>query len=74
MNNNNSHIAKVHEETATRNAQMAVKRVGEVETKLIERIEKLESTVSTMESKLNQLEQKYYALLSKNFSSGSTSE
>lgn len=53
---------------------MAVKRVGEVETKLIERIEKLESTVSTMESKLNQLEQKYYALLSKNFSSGSTSE
>ncbi len=67
------HIAKAHEEVATKNAQVAVKRVSEVEATLTERIVYLENVAASMQGELKQLQNKYNLLLTKNFDGGSTS-
>ncbi len=73
MSETDRHIAKAHEEVATRNAQVAVKRVGEVEITLTERLQHLENIVANMHGEIQQLQQKYNLLLTKSFNGGSTS-
>lgn len=69
----NDLIAQVHQETATRNAQTAVKAVKDLSSELKERVDRLEGLVANMHNKQCDLERKYNLLLSKSFSGGSTS-
>jgi hypothetical protein len=73
MSEENPHIAKVHQETATRNAQVAVKQSNDTREELLNRMIHLEALVTTQQSEIQQLHQKYNLLLTKQFNGGSTS-
>jgi hypothetical protein len=67
------HIAKAHQEIATRNSMSAVKAAQDSEKRLNDRIDFLENLVRTQHEQIAQLQNKYNLLLSSRFSSGSTS-
>jgi hypothetical protein len=73
MSEENPHIAKVHQETATRNAQVAVKQSNDTRAELLNRMSHLEALVATQQSILDELQRKYNLLLTKQFNGGSTS-
>jgi hypothetical protein len=74
MNNEEDrYIAKAHEKIATRNSQIAVKRVSELESTLHERLMALETRVANQDFEISHLHDKYNLLLTKNFNGGSTS-
>ncbi len=68
----NPHIAKAHQEVATRNAQVAVKQANDTRTEMFKRMLHLEAIVTNQQSEIQQLQQKYNLLLTQRFNGGST--
>ncbi len=74
MVEDNPHIARAHQEVATRNAQVAVKQANDTRTELLARLNNLEALVTNQQGEIHQLQQKYNLLLTQRFNGGSTSE
>ncbi len=72
MTEENPHLAKAHQEVATRNAQVAVKQANDTRTELLTRLNNLEALVTNQQSEIFQLNQKYNLLLTNRFNGGST--
>lgn len=74
MNNETDrHIAKAHEEIATRNAQVAVTTANEAKNDVREKIRRLEGLLLNLTHEVEHLNDKYNLLLTKSFNGGSTS-
>lgn len=70
----NEHIAKAHQEIATRNSQSAIRSVDDLRLEVNERLDRIEALVAQVYTETKQLEAKYNLLLTKNFNRGSTTE
>lgn len=65
-------MAKMHQEVATHNSELALKKVTLSRDELMERIERLDGVVANLQFEVQHLQQKYNLLLSKNFNTGPT--
>lgn len=70
----NEHVAKAHQEIATRNSQTAVQISQETKTTTAERLDHMERLIMTLHEQLNNLDRKYNLLLTSRFNGGSTAE
>lgn len=67
-----SELSKIHERTATRNAQAAVARVAVVESELKGKIVALEAKIASQSMQIDLLNERYILLLTNRFNGGST--
>jgi hypothetical protein len=65
-------MAKLHQECATHNAEVAVKTAKDTREELLQRLDRLDGLVAELSFKVVHLHDKYNLLLSERFNTGPT--